>query len=118
MRQVRAPARPRPCSQIAQSRAPFHYPNCSRAAREERPTAGAGENAQLLHDPASGVDVAFLPGGVVRPQNRGTLVMLASLYYEPLWVFYRGPGTLTELTELRDKGGSDQPARQWRTRAR
>jgi TRAP-type uncharacterized transport system substrate-binding protein len=23
---------------------------------------------------------------------------------QPLWVFYRGPGMLTELTELRDKG--------------
>jgi TRAP-type uncharacterized transport system substrate-binding protein len=74
-----------------------------RVTVEERLTAGAHENEQLLHDPASGVDVAFIPGGVVRPENRGNLVMLASLYYEPLWVFYRGPRTLTQLDELRGK---------------
>ena len=33
---------------------------------EERLTGGADENEQLLHDPNSGVDVAFMHGGVVR----------------------------------------------------
>ena len=28
-------------------------------------------------------------GGVVRPAQRGDLVMLMALYYEPLWIFYR-----------------------------
>jgi TRAP-type uncharacterized transport system substrate-binding protein len=72
-------------------------------AVEVRETAGAGENARLLNDPASGVDVAFLQGGVLVPGERGDLVMLASLYYEPLWVFYRGSETLTQLDELRYK---------------
>lgn len=67
----------------------------------ERPTGGAGENADLLRDPASGVDVAFMQGGVIGPTERGNLVMLAALYYEPLWVFYRGGETLTQLDELR-----------------
>ncbi len=35
---------------------------------EERVTGGADENERLLHDPKSGVDVAFMHGGVVRPQ--------------------------------------------------
>jgi TRAP-type uncharacterized transport system substrate-binding protein len=70
---------------------------------EERSTSGAEENERLLRDPASGVDVAFMQGGVVRPEDGGSLVMLASLYYEPLWVFYRGPGTLTQLDELRSR---------------
>ena len=30
---------------------------------EERMTGGADENEQLLHDPKSGVDVAFMHGG-------------------------------------------------------
>ena len=70
---------------------------------EERLTGGADENEQLLHDPKSGVDVAFMHGGVVRPEQRGNLVMLMALYYEPLWIFYRDPGTLTQLDELRYK---------------
>ena len=70
---------------------------------EERVTGGADENEQLLHDPKSGVDVAFMHGGVVRPAERGDLVMLMAIYYEPLWIFYRDPATLTQLDELRYK---------------
>lgn len=70
---------------------------------EERVTAGAGENARLLRDPRSGVDVAFMLGGVVPPGERGSLEMLVALQFEPLWVFYRGPSTLTQLDELRYK---------------
>jgi hypothetical protein len=29
--------------------------------------------------------------------------MLASLYYEPLWIFYRGPATLSRINELHGK---------------
>ena len=54
---------------------------------EERLTGGAEENEQLLHNPKSGVDVAFMHGGIVRPQDRGNLTMLMALYYEPLWIF-------------------------------
>ena len=39
---------------------------------EERVTGGADENEQLLHDPKSGVDVAFMHGGVVRPRTAAT----------------------------------------------
>jgi len=70
---------------------------------EERLTGGADENEQLLHDPKSGVDVAFMHGGVVRPAEGGKLVMLMALYYEPLWIFYRDSATLTQLDELRYK---------------
>lgn len=70
---------------------------------EEHLSGGADDNERLLHDPRSGVDVAFIHGGVVRPADRGTLVMLAALYYEPLWIFYHDAATLTELDELRYK---------------
>ena len=70
---------------------------------EERTTGGAEDNEQFLHNPKSGVDVAFMHGGIVRPQERGNLTMLMTLYYEPLWIFYRGPATLTQLDELRGK---------------
>jgi TRAP transporter TAXI family solute receptor len=70
---------------------------------KERITGGAGENARLLEDRKSGIDVAFMQGGVVPPAEQDKLVMLASLYYEPLWIFYRSPDTLTQLDELRYK---------------
>lgn len=69
----------------------------------ERLTGGAGDNARLLQDPGSGVDVAFVHGGVVRPAERGRLVMLAALHFEPLWVFHRDGISHTQLDELRHK---------------
>jgi TRAP-type uncharacterized transport system substrate-binding protein len=68
---------------------------------EERLTGGADENERLLHDPKSGVDVAFMHGGVVHKNDRGNLVMLASLYYEPMWIFYRGAEKFSQIDDLR-----------------
>lgn len=70
---------------------------------EERMTGGADENERLLRDPHSGVDVAFVQGGVVRPNERETLVMLAALYYEPLWIFYRDTVVHEHFDELRHR---------------
>ena len=69
----------------------------------ERVTGGADENARLLRDHGSGVDVAFMLGGVVPPAERDGIEMLAALYFEPLWVFYRGDATITQVDELRYK---------------
>src|SRR5258705_8963391 len=62
---------------------------------EERMTSGAADNLRLLLDPKSGVDVALLQGGLESSPATDGLVMLASLYYEPLWIFYRDPATLS-----------------------
>jgi TRAP transporter TAXI family solute receptor len=70
---------------------------------EERITAGADENLQLMLDPKSGVDVAFMQGGVAPDPQDGNLEMVASLYYEPLWVFYAGTETISGIPELRGK---------------
>ncbi len=56
---------------------------------EERITEGAGENYRLLLDRKSGVDLAFVQGGVATFPEAEPLVMIASLYYEPLWIFVR-----------------------------
>jgi TRAP transporter TAXI family solute receptor len=70
---------------------------------DERMTSGAAENLALLLDPKSGVDVAFMQGGVSASSPTQNLVMLASLYYEPLWIFYAGPATLSQVTQLKAK---------------
>ena len=69
----------------------------------ERMSGGAGENAALLRDPKSGVDVALMEGGVIPPDARSGLVMLAAIRYEPVWVFYRGSETLRRFEDLRYK---------------
>jgi TRAP-type uncharacterized transport system substrate-binding protein len=60
---------------------------------ELRPTQGAGENLRLLLDEKSGVDIAFVQGGAgerLRSQHEeDDLVSLGSLFYEPVWLFYR-----------------------------
>ena len=68
----------------------------------ERMTDGAAENMALLADANSGIDAAFVQGGVTPTPPPG-VVMIASLYYEPLWVFYRDARLLTKLRELAGK---------------
>jgi TRAP-type uncharacterized transport system substrate-binding protein len=67
----------------------------------ERVTTGAVENARLLREPGGDVDVGFMFGGVVPAVERAGIEMIAALYYEPLWVFYRDAGTLSQLDQLR-----------------
>ena len=65
-----------------------------------RTTEGAGENLQLLSDGSSGVDIGFVQGGQAgSPEARG-VVMLASLYYQPLWIFVRKGERLDSLAAL------------------
>ena len=72
-------------------------------AVQERLTNGAAENLRLLADPTSGVEVAFMQGGVASSPAADDVVMLATLYYEPLWIFYRDAATLTKINELHGK---------------
>jgi TRAP-type uncharacterized transport system substrate-binding protein len=57
---------------------------------ELRPSAGSQENVSRLLDDSSDVEVGFLQGGSAFSVNAPALVSLGSIYYEPLWVFYRG----------------------------
>src|SRR5947207_3433383 len=82
---------------------------------EEWTTAGAAENLDLLRDPKSGVDVAFLLGGVAPSPPPDGIVMLASLYNEPLWIFYRGTDTLLQINQLRGKRIAGRNTRQRNT---
>jgi len=53
-------------------------------------TAGSIENIQLLKDKK--VDIAFLQNGTLDNKNAKNIKSLASIYYEPLWVFYKNEG--------------------------
>lgn len=56
---------------------------------EARSSSGALENYNRLKDPKSDVDVGFVQDGLGSPEDAPDLVSLGSLYYEPIWVFYR-----------------------------
>ncbi|MFN4342669.1 MAG: TAXI family TRAP transporter solute-binding subunit [Azonexus sp.] len=74
---------------------------------EVKSSAGSLENlARLKADEAQ---VGFVQGGVMPPredpdaEDDSGLLSLGSLFYEPVWVFYRGERELTRLTDLRGK---------------
>jgi TRAP transporter TAXI family solute receptor len=70
---------------------------------EERLTDGAADNLRLLLDPKSGVDVAFMQGGVATTAEAQKLRMLASLYYEPLWIFSHGAKPVDQINQFQHK---------------
>jgi TRAP transporter TAXI family solute receptor len=69
---------------------------------ELRPSRGSLENVARMMGPDAQVDVGFLQGGTSFAANAPQLVSLGSLYYEPLWVFYRG-AEIDDLPGLRGK---------------
>jgi TRAP transporter TAXI family solute receptor len=68
-----------------------------------KPTVGSAENLRLLNDPDSGVDIAFVQGGIGTPDDYPDLESLGSLYYEPLWVFVRSTVPQGRLSLLAGK---------------
>lgn len=63
-------------------------------------TNGSMDNLSRMSDPESGVDAAFMQGGITRPAAHPDLQSLGSLYYEPLWVFANAKAKLKNLTDL------------------
>jgi len=83
---------------------------------ELRRTQGAAENLALLRDQASGVDLGFVQGGADDAARRADgeddpdaqLLSLGSVFFEPVWLFYREDSarrllkspTLAQLSQL------------------
>jgi TRAP transporter TAXI family solute receptor len=72
---------------------------------EVRTSAGSLQNLERLA--AGEAQVGFVQGGVVPPRDEGAddtpLLSLGSMYYEPVWVFYRGDRRIERLSELDGK---------------
>jgi TRAP transporter TAXI family solute receptor len=74
---------------------------------EVRTSAGSLENLARLEQGEA--QVGFVQGGVVEPKSEpegdadAALLSLGSVFYEPVWVFYRGEARVERLTELRGK---------------
>jgi len=76
-----------------------------------KPTRGSFENRRLLRDAKREADAAFVQGGssdaersVDEEDREGPhLVSLGSLFYEPVWVFYRAKAPLDQISDLKGK---------------
>lgn len=74
---------------------------------EVKASAGSLDNLARLKEDAA--QVGFVQGGVIEPpddpenEEDNGLRSLGSVFYEPVWVFYRGDRKLERLTELRGK---------------
>ncbi len=67
------------------------------------PSSGSVENLARLRDESKPVDLGFVQGGIGKPEAASRLVSLGSVFYSPLWVFYRSDATLDDLSQLRGK---------------
>ena len=70
---------------------------------EVKSTAGSAENIKLLEAESGAVDIAFLQGGTGTLATSDNLVSLGSLYFEPLWLFYREDTEVDLPPNLRGK---------------
>lgn len=69
-------------------------------------TSGSIENLSLLADAGKGIDIAFVQGGTAAAAAAASepgLVSLASVFFEPLWIFTRGERAPRRLNELAGK---------------
>jgi TRAP-type uncharacterized transport system substrate-binding protein len=62
-------------------------------------TAGSAENLELLAAD-SGIDLAFVQGGLAGGVETGAVMAIGSLYLEPLWLFVRGDFDIQGVGDL------------------
>jgi TRAP transporter TAXI family solute receptor len=68
-----------------------------------RSSSGSVENYERLRDPNSAYEVGFIQSGTTNPQDTDGLQTIATVSYEPIWVFYRGDTAVDRLSQLRGK---------------
>ncbi len=70
---------------------------------ELRETAGAVQNLRLLQDPNSGVDIAFVTGGISDSSHAPNLLSMGLIFNDPIWIFYSSTESLDSLPQLKGK---------------
>ena len=66
-------------------------------------SSGSIENLMRLKDESTAAEVGFVQGGIGKAEAASKLVSLGSVFYSPLWVFYRGDDPLDDLSQLKGK---------------
>jgi TRAP-type uncharacterized transport system substrate-binding protein len=66
-------------------------------------SSGSVENLRRLSDRSTRVDAGFVQDGTGSRAEAKSLVSLGAICYTPLWVFYRSPDALDDLSKLKGK---------------
>lgn len=66
-------------------------------------SAGSIDNLSQLRDPESTIDLAFIQGGTANHKDDDTLLGLASVYFEPLWLFVPAGQTVELINQFKNK---------------
>ena len=74
-----------------------------RIAIQLKPSAGSIENLQRLQDGKSQAEAGLVQAGVVSGEPPAGLRSLGAMYFEPLWVFYRGKEEIDKPSQLSGK---------------
>ena len=67
------------------------------------PSQGSLENLKRLSDPKSNVDIGFVQGGLATLGDPGKVMSLGSVFYVPVFLFYRAPQPIKLMSELDGK---------------
>jgi TRAP transporter TAXI family solute receptor len=67
------------------------------------PSQGSLDNLKRLADPDAKVDIGFVQGGLAGQAETDELYSLGSIFYTPVYVFYRSPKPIARLSELSGK---------------
>lgn len=77
----------------------------SQIALRLQTSEGSQENLQKISDPDSEIEIGFVQSGSTdeaEAKSKG-LVSLGSLFYEPIWIFYRSKQELSSITQFKGK---------------
>src|SRR4029078_13422485 len=106
---------PAPPSQIELATSPIgeHYHNLGTRYQgllaaadmkvELRATNGAKDNLALLSDPTSGIQIAFMQGGISNSRLSPDVTSLGPIAHQIFCLFYPAGETLTDLAQLKGK---------------
>jgi uncharacterized protein len=70
---------------------------------ELRQTAASAENLKLLKDDSSGVQAAFLQGGITNSRETPRILSLGRVLNEPIWIFHNNAQTIGQISDLKGK---------------
>lgn len=66
-------------------------------------SAGSIENLERLREENTDIDLAFVQGGAASPLPADPLLSLASIYFEPLWLFLPIGNSIDFISQLKHK---------------
>ncbi|MCB1504901.1 MAG: TAXI family TRAP transporter solute-binding subunit [Hyphomicrobiaceae bacterium] len=67
------------------------------------PSKGSVENLERIEQASSNVDLALMQGGIADGKEAPDVMSYGRIFLEPLWIFHRIPGPVSDLEDLKGK---------------